>query len=176
MLSVQNEIVCDATLPSCTTVLILLAHNKQDQSYQNSCISFCLLHLFSRFLPDVRTRVCGIDQRIINTELEDILIWLLLFVKFIDEYTHHVGILGNQNWKNVRQHQTQSSTKLCYLADITLSLAHYRARYFPTQPLKMCSIILLKCKKLEATITFISFLILHWLIKLLSNVTFRMKL
>ena len=51
MVSVQNEIVCGATLPSCTTVLILLAHNKQDQSYQNSCISFCLLHLFSRFLP-----------------------------------------------------------------------------------------------------------------------------
>ena len=32
MLSVQVEIVCGATLPSCTTALILLAYNKQDQS------------------------------------------------------------------------------------------------------------------------------------------------
>ena len=152
MLSVQNEIVCDATLPSCTTVLILLAHNKQDQSYQNSCISFCLLHLFSRFLPDVRTRVCGIDQRIIKTELEDILIWLLLFVKFIDEYTHHV----RNPWKS--ELKERSSTPNTKFDKVTLPsrhrplfVRHYRAKCFLTGTLiiKMCSIIVLKCKKLE---------------------------
>ena len=41
MLSGQVEIVCGATLPSCTTALILLVYNKRDQSYQNSRILAC---------------------------------------------------------------------------------------------------------------------------------------
>ena len=157
--SVQNEIVCNATIPSCTTVLILLSHNKQDQSYQNSCIFSCYTYFHNL------------------TEMESILIPLLLFVKFIDEYGHQAW----NPWKS--ELKERSSTPNTKVDKVTLASRHrplfvryYRAKYFPTQPLKMCWIILLKCKKLEATITFISFLILHWLIKLLSNVTFRMKL
>ena len=83
--SVQNEIVCDATIPSCTIVLILLSHNKQDQSYQNSCIFSCYTYFDSL------------------TERESILIPLMLFVKLIDEYAH-------QAWNPWTK--KQSSTKL----------------------------------------------------------------
>ena len=41
MLSGPVEIFCGATLPSCTTALILLAYNKRDQPYQNSRILAC---------------------------------------------------------------------------------------------------------------------------------------
>ena len=157
--SVQNEIVCNATIPSCTTVLILLSHNKQDQSYQNSCIFSCYTYFDSL------------------TERESILIPLMLFVKLIDEYAHQAW----NPWKS--ELKERSSTPNTKFHKVTLASRHrplffryYRVRYFPTQPLKMRSIILLKWKKLEAIITFISFLILQWLIKFLSNVTFRMKL
>ena len=46
-LRVQNEIVCGATILSCTTALILLSHNKQDQSYQNSFIFSCYTYFDS---------------------------------------------------------------------------------------------------------------------------------
>ena len=46
MLSLQVEIVCGATLPSCTTALIVVVHNKRDQSYQNLPLYFYMLHLF----------------------------------------------------------------------------------------------------------------------------------
>ena len=61
------------------------------------------------------------------------------------------GILGNQNRKNVRQHQTKLKFDKVTLPSRhrPLFVRHYRAKYFPTQPLKMCSIILLKCEKLD---------------------------
>ena len=166
--SFRNEIDCGATLPSCTIALILLAQYKTRPIIPKK-LYFCLLHLFSLFLLDARTRQLLWNRLKNHRELWNILIRLLLFVKFIHEYAHHAwnpslrswryckikvlaaeprsqkrsrdgyavksystilqrlrrqmsldyytippasrpGILGNQNWKNVRQHQTQSST------------------------------------------------------------------
>ena len=90
---------------------------------------FCLLHLFSHFLLDVRTLVGGSTIKRTVTELESILIIMLHFIKFIDEYAHHA-------WNPWKSELKERSSR------------HYRAKYFLTQPLKMCSIILLKCKKL----------------------------
>ena len=65
--------------------------------------------------------------------------------------SQRMELLGNQNKKNVRQHQTQLKFDKVTLPSRhrLLFVRHLRAKYFPTQPLKMCLIILLKCEKLE---------------------------
>ena len=128
MFSVQNEIDCGATVPSCTIALILLAHNiKQDQSYQRRCI-FCLLHLFSLFLLDARIRKHLWNRLKNHRELWNILIRLLLFVKFIDEYAHHAW----NPWKS--ELKERSSTPNTKFDIVTLPsrhrhliVRHYRA-------------------------------------------------
>ena len=86
MLSGKVEIVCGETLSSCTTALILLAYNKRDQSYQNSRIFAC----YTYFHVSCRKLGPAWWNRLKNlTDVESILIRLLLFVKFVDEYAHH---------------------------------------------------------------------------------------
>ena len=58
-----------------------------------------------------------------------------------------------------------------------LFVRHYRAKKLPNTAVKdVFNYCTQMQKNWRATITFISSLILHWLIKLLLNVTFRMKL
>ena len=113
------------------------------------------LYQFLRVTPifHVSCRTLGLWNRLKNlTDLESILIRLLLFVKFINEYAHHAW----NPWKSeLKEH---SSTPHTNFDKVTLPsrhrplfVRHYRAKYFLTRPLiiKMCSIIVLKCKKLE---------------------------
>ena len=170
---VQVEIGCGATPPSCTTAIIMLsAHNKLDHSYQNSCIFayYTYFHVSYRTLgrafgkstkESYRTGehfYCFLAFRKIHRRIRS------PRMESLEIRTERTFVNTKHNW---------SSTKLRHRP---LFVRHYRAKYFLTQPLNMCSIILLKRKKLEAITTVISSLILHWLIKLLLNVTFRIKL
>ena len=116
----------------------VLAYNKRDQSYQNSCIFACYT---SSFLPDVRTRVCEIDERILQNwrAFNSTLAFRKIHPRIRSPRMESLEIRTERAFVNTKHKVRQSP----------LFVRHNRAKYFLTRSLKMCSIILLKCKKLE---------------------------
>ena len=118
---VQLEIVSGATLPSCTTALILLAHNKRDQSYQNRCIFVC----YTCF--DVSYRTFGpafgesTKESYRNGEhFNSILAFRKIHQRIRSPSTESLEIKTGRTFFNTKHNW--SSTKLRYLANIAPSL------------------------------------------------------
>ena len=117
----KNEIDCGATC-----MYTSLLHNRSNPAcarYKTRPIipkklHFCLLHMLSLSLLDARTWQHLWNRLKNHRELWNILIRLLLFVKFIYEYAHHAWNL----WKS--ELQERSSTPNTKFDIVTLPSRH----------------------------------------------------